>query len=126
MTTVTHFTSNAYPHSPTSEILTAPSRSKSAVSFRHPSRMGAWRDRTRARITGILHFLLSQPSQKAIVYFFFSYKNQGVISKRCRRFRMKSPTSFELSPRVFQNSPSIYSIFFSHSSPFSSPQDLKI
>jgi hypothetical protein len=24
--------------------------------------------------------LLSQPSQKAIVYFFFSYKNQGVIS----------------------------------------------
>ena len=43
-----------------------------------------------------------------------------------RRFHVKSPTSFELSPRVAQNSPSFYSIFFSLSCPFSSPLDLKI
>jgi len=73
MTTMTHFMSKAYPHSPPSEILTAPSRSNGAASFRPPSRVGAWRNRTRARITGILHFLLSQPSQTALFFSLFSY-----------------------------------------------------
>ena len=73
--------------------------------FQNVSLAWARSERMRTRITGILHFLLSQPSQTAPIYSLFSNKNQGVIIQKSRRFLMKSPTSLGISPTFLYKSP---------------------